>query len=45
MNEMLHFCSVHNIRPQTETMPMEKINEAFERVRRNEQRYRIVLKW
>jgi len=45
MNEMFNFCAIHNIRPKTEVMHFDQINEAFAKVKKNEQRYRIVLKW
>ncbi|KAJ3036842.1 hypothetical protein HDV00_002324 [Rhizophlyctis rosea] len=43
MREMLEFAGIHGIKPQTETMPLEKVNEAMDRVAKNEARYRIVL--
>ena len=41
--DMLTFAARHNITPQTEHMPMSKINEAFERLEAGKARYRIVL--
>lgn len=41
---MIAFAALHNIRPQVELMPFEGINEALDRVRKNQARYRIVLK-
>ena len=41
--EMLSFAARHGIKPQIELMPMSKINEALEKIRRNQVRYRIVL--
>ena len=43
MVEMLDFSAAHGIRACCESMPMSKANEAIERVRNNNQRFRIVL--
>ncbi len=43
MQEMLEFAAIHGIKPQTETMPLEQLNEAMDRVAANKARYRIVL--
>jgi uncharacterized zinc-type alcohol dehydrogenase-like protein len=43
MKEMLAFAGEHGIRPWTETMPMARVNEAIERLKKNRVRYRIVL--
>src|SRR5437667_7956043 len=40
---MLDFASRHNVVPQTEHLPMRKINEAFARLESGKARYRIVL--
>jgi uncharacterized zinc-type alcohol dehydrogenase-like protein len=40
---MLEFSTRHSIAPITETFPMSKINDAFERLRSGKARYRIVL--
>jgi len=40
---MLDFAARHNITPQTEHFPMNRINEAFERLEAGKARYRIVL--
>jgi uncharacterized zinc-type alcohol dehydrogenase-like protein len=40
---MLDFAARHDITPQTEHLPMSRINEAFERLEAGEARYRIVL--
>jgi uncharacterized zinc-type alcohol dehydrogenase-like protein len=40
---MLEFSARHSIAPITETFPMSKINDAFERLRSGKARYRIVL--
>ncbi|MBN2800296.1 MAG: NAD(P)-dependent alcohol dehydrogenase [Deltaproteobacteria bacterium] len=43
MREMLAFASRNGIVPRTELMGMDQINEAMERLRRGEVRYRVVL--
>jgi len=43
-HRMLDFAARSGIEPQIEIMPMSHINDAFERLRRNEARYRIVLR-
>jgi uncharacterized zinc-type alcohol dehydrogenase-like protein len=40
---MLGFSARHSIAPITETFPMSKVNDAFERLRSGKARYRIVL--
>jgi uncharacterized zinc-type alcohol dehydrogenase-like protein len=40
---MLDFAARHNILPQTEHLPMSRINEAFDRLEAGKARYRIVL--
>lgn len=40
---MLDFAARHDISPVTENFPMEKVNEAIERLRSGQARYRIVL--
>src|SRR5262249_25906967 len=40
---MLDFAARHNVSPQTEPLPMSKINEAFARLQSGKARYRIVL--
>lgn len=40
---MLDFCARHDIAPQTEHMPMSKVNEAIAKLKAGEARYRIVL--
>lgn len=40
---MLDFAARHNITPQTEHFPMNRINEAFDRLESGKARYRIVL--
>jgi uncharacterized zinc-type alcohol dehydrogenase-like protein len=41
--EMLAFSARHRIAPVIERMPLGQVNEALDRVRRNEARYRVVL--
>ena len=43
MREMLSFAQAKGIRPRVELMPMAQANEALQRVRENQARYRIVL--
>lgn len=41
--DMLNFCGKHNITPEIETIPMQKINEAYERMLKSDARYRFVI--
>jgi alcohol dehydrogenase (NADP+) len=41
--EMLDFCSKNNISCDIELIPIEKVNEAFERVVKSDVRYRFVI--
>jgi uncharacterized zinc-type alcohol dehydrogenase-like protein len=41
--EMLDFCSRHHITADIETLPQQRVNEALERLARNDVRYRFVL--
>ncbi len=43
MREMLAFAQDRGITPEIELMPMSQVNEAIQRLRENEARYRIVL--
>ena len=44
INEMLQFVAEHpECQPLIETMPMENINEAIERVKNNQVRFRMVV--
>lgn len=43
MAEMLEFAAEHGIETKTELMPMSSVNEAIQKLIRNEARYRIVL--
>lgn len=40
---MVDFCARHGIAPVTETYPLSKINDAFEKLRSGSPRYRLVL--
>jgi uncharacterized zinc-type alcohol dehydrogenase-like protein len=40
---MLEFCGEHNIVADVEVVPMQKVNEAFERVLKTDVRYRFVI--
>jgi len=41
--EMLHFCAKHNIVSDVEVIPIQKVNEAYERVLKSDVRYRFVI--
>ncbi len=41
--EMLDFCGQHKIVSEIETIPIQKVNEAYERVVRSDVRYRFVI--
>jgi len=41
--EMLDFCSTHNIGSDIEVIPIQKVNEAYERVLKSDVRYRFVI--
>jgi uncharacterized zinc-type alcohol dehydrogenase-like protein len=41
--EMLDFCAKHGIASDVEVIPMQKINEAYERLLRGDVRYRFVI--
>jgi uncharacterized zinc-type alcohol dehydrogenase-like protein len=41
--EMLDFCAEHNIVSDVEVIPMQKINEAYERMLRSDVKYRFVI--
>jgi alcohol dehydrogenase (NADP+) len=41
--EMLNFCSKHNIASDIEITPIHKVNEAYERVVKSDVRYRFVI--
>src|SRR5215472_2027423 len=41
--EMLDFCSMHGITSDIEVIPIQKVNEAYERVLKSDVRYRFVI--
>jgi uncharacterized zinc-type alcohol dehydrogenase-like protein len=41
--EVLDFCGEHNIVPEVELIPIERINDAFKRVVESDVRYRFVI--
>lgn len=41
--EMLDYCAEHGIRSDVEVIPIQQINEAYERMLRNDVRYRFVV--
>jgi len=41
--EMLDFCGTHNITCDVEEIPIQKVNEAYERVLKSDVRYRFVI--
>ena len=41
--EMLDFCAAHDIYPECETISMPEVNEAYERLLKNDVRYRFVI--
>jgi uncharacterized zinc-type alcohol dehydrogenase-like protein len=41
--EMLDFCAKHNIVSDIEVIPIQQVNEAYERVQRSDVRYRFVI--
>jgi uncharacterized zinc-type alcohol dehydrogenase-like protein len=43
IDEMLQFAALRGVRPAIEAMPLDQVNLALDRVRRNEARYRMVL--
>ncbi len=41
--EMLDFCATHHLASDIERIPIQRVNEAYERVRRSDVRYRFVI--
>jgi alcohol dehydrogenase (NADP+) len=41
--EMLDYCAKHNIVSDVEVIPIQQINEAFERVLKSDVKYRFVI--
>ena len=41
--EMINFCAKHNIVSDVEVIPMQSVNQAYERLVKNDVRYRFVI--
>jgi uncharacterized zinc-type alcohol dehydrogenase-like protein len=41
--EMLKFCAEHQLYPEVETIRMDQVNEAYDRLLKNDVRYRFVI--
>jgi uncharacterized zinc-type alcohol dehydrogenase-like protein len=41
--EMLDFCAAHGVVPEIEVIAVQDVNEAYERVRKSDVRYRFVI--
>ena len=41
--EMLDFCGKHNITADVEVIPIQKVNEAYERLLKSDVKYRFVI--
>ncbi len=41
--EMLDFCAQHQVTSDVEVIPIQKVNEAFERILKSDVRYRFVI--
>ena len=41
--EMLDFCAEHGVAPEVEMISIQKVNEAYERMLKNDVRYRFVI--
>ena len=41
--DVLEFCSKHNIASEIEVVPIQKVNDAYERVVKSDVRYRFVI--
>jgi uncharacterized zinc-type alcohol dehydrogenase-like protein len=41
--EMLDFCAEHNITSDVEIIPMNQINEAYDRIMKGDVKYRFVI--
>jgi uncharacterized zinc-type alcohol dehydrogenase-like protein len=41
--EVLEFCAEHNILPETEMIKMENVNDAFDKLIKEEARFRYVI--
>ena len=42
---MLDFCGKHNITADVEVIPIQKINEAYERLLKSDVKYRFSIEW
>lgn len=42
MREMFHLAALHNIKPIVDTMPLEKCNEAVDKLMAGKARYRCL---
>ncbi len=42
---MLDFCAKHKLTADVEVIPIQKINEAYERMLRSDVKYRFVIDW
>jgi alcohol dehydrogenase (NADP+) len=40
---MLDFCAAHGVAADVEMIPIQKVNEAYERMLKNDVRYRFVI--
>ena len=43
IQEMLDFCAAHKIASDVEVIPIQKVNDAYERVLKSDVRYRFVI--
>ena len=43
--EILDFCARHQIGPDVEVLPIDQINEAYDKVENGEVRFRYVIEW
>ncbi|WP_306297021.1 hypothetical protein [Nostoc sp. C052] len=41
--EMLDFCGKHNIIPDVEVIPIQKVNEAYDRLLKSDVKYRFCI--
>jgi uncharacterized zinc-type alcohol dehydrogenase-like protein len=41
--EMLDFCAAHKLTADVEVIPVQKVNEAYERLAKSDVRYRFVI--
>jgi len=41
--EMLDYCAIHNITAAVEVIPIQQINEAYERMLKGQVKYRFVI--